>query len=100
MSEPTADAFLYSSSTAVKGRAQGTPLQYTAWQLLCNYALRRRCKLNYKALMTYNQQAAEDESYQTVRQVLVASVLLYLCTFSWSSEGTREKERWLIGILS
>ena len=28
--ETLADTFLYSSSTAVKGRAQGTPLLYTA----------------------------------------------------------------------
>ena len=90
MSEPPTDRFLYSSSTAVEGRAQGTPLPYTASQLLCNYPLRWRCKLNYNTLMTYNHQAAEDEAFQTVRQVVAASVLLYLCTFSCSSEMKKE----------
>ena len=50
--------------------------------------------------MTHNLQAAEDEAFQTVRQVVAASVLLYLCTFSCPSEGSRKKERWLINILA
>ena len=100
MSEPPANTFLYSSSTAVKGRAQGTPLPYAASQLLCNYTLRWPCKLNYNTLMTYNQQAAEDEAFQTVRQVVAASVLLYLCTFSCSREGKEKMEQRLICILT